>query len=452
MNNNKILYLRSQLAKKYMNLELEDFFKYKSSDVIYRVDNMANNVCNQIYLPLLKIISDLVIVAFILIFLSLVEFEILFTILLTIFIIFIFYDFLIKNKLLKIGYLINKYSARMVLDIQESINGFREIKSYQKEDFFIKKIIDSSAKNRKYQLQYQFISIIPKYVLEFIFIIIIVFIVIYLSLQSNMDSIIPIISTFIVGLIRLMPISNSILSSFNSIRVSKDSIDILYEDMNIQSLKYNNQVNLNFKNISLVNVSFGYNGKDKVIKNKNSTINKSDRVVISGASGKGKSTFVDIVAGNLHPTSGKIYINNKNHHSFKIKDLGYVSQKNFLLNDTIKNNIILNSKFNKKKYEKVINLTKLNENLDDQSINSEKVTVGEHGSKISGGQLQKISIARALYHGKKLLILDEATNALDSKSEYEILNNLIKDKSITLIVITHRKSQIYKNFNKNLII
>ena len=80
------------------------------------------------------------------------------------------------------------------------------------------------------------------------------------------------------------------------------------------------------------------------------------------------------------------------------------------------------------------------------------MTVGEHGSKISGGQLQKISIARALYHGKKLLILDEATNALDSKSEYEILNNLIKDKSITLIVITHRKSQIYKNFNKNLII
>ena len=452
MNNNKILYLRSELAKKYMNLKLEDFFKYKSSDVIYRVDNMANNVCNQIYLPLLKIISDLVIIVFILIFLSLVEFKILFTIILTIFIIFIFYDFLIKNKLLNIGYLINKYSARMVLDIQESINGFREIKSYQKEDFFITKIIDSSAKNRKYQLQYQFISIIPKYVLEFIFIIIIVFIVIYLSLQSNMDSIIPIISTFIVGLIRLMPISNSILSSFNSIRVSKDSIDILYEDMNIQSLKYNNHVNLNFKKISLVNVSFGYNGKDKVIKNKNFTINKSDRVVISGASGKGKSTFVDIVAGNLHPTSGKIYINSKNHHSFKIKDLGFVSQKNFLLNDTIKNNIILNSKFNKKKYEKVINLTKLNENLDDQSINSEKVTVGEQGSKISGGQLQKISIARALYHGKKLLILDEATNALDIKTEYEILNNLIKDKSITLIVITHRKSQIYKNFNKNLII
>jgi ATP-binding cassette subfamily C protein len=155
----------------------------------------------------------------------------------------------------------------------------------------------------------------------------------------------------------------------------------------------------------------------------------------------------------LKPTSGSIFIDkydlNKNSYKWQ-KIIGYVPQNVFLLDDTIKKNIafaIDNKEFNKSIFDSVIKKTQLNKfikNLKDK----ENTYVGEIGNKLSGGQLQRIGIARALYINPSVLILDESTNSLDVDTEKKIIQSLFTHaKNMTIFFITHRTHNI-KYFNK----
>jgi len=212
-------------------------------------------------------------------------------------------------------------------------------------------------------------------------------------------------------------------------------------------------------NLTLNKVSFHYKNRDKtIIDEVDFVINKNDFIGITGESGGGKSTLVDIISGLLNPKSGEIIIDGEKIKNLQqtnwLNKIGYLTQKNNLLDESILTNVTL--EFNKdnidiKLVNEVINKTGLNELINSlpEGIDTH---IGENGFAISGGERQRIGIARLLYAKKEILIFDESTSNLDNKNKENIIhtiNQLAKEK--TIIVITHDENVINNCKKKYLI-
>ena len=180
---------------------------------------------------------------------------------------------------------------------------------------------------------------------------------------------------------------------------------------------------------------------DHIFKNLNLRIDKGQFVGIYGRSGSGKSTLINILLGLQKPESGSILLNNEEinyNNDYFIEKLGYVPQDIFLFNDTLSNNISLfDDKINDKIFKDLIEKSQLENNF---KFMDKSFLIGERGKDLSGGQIQRIAIARSLYNNSNLLILDEATNALDEKTEKQFINTLYKLKNEkSMLIISHDK-------------
>ena len=198
-----------------------------------------------------------------------------------------------------------------------------------------------------------------------------------------------------------------------------------------------------FKSLQLSNVKFKYDDKKNILNNINLKINKGEKIAIIGESGSGKSTLINLISGLLKPTYGNVYLNKKKELNFS-NLIGYVSQSIYLSDDNLIKNISLKNETNEKDYKYILEIIK---NLKLQSINIHKV-VGERGSKLSGGQLQRVGIARCLFRNPEIIVLDEATSALDKNTEKQIVDYIFsKHNDKTIIFCTHKRSFI-KKFDK----
>ena len=207
--------------------------------------------------------------------------------------------------------------------------------------------------------------------------------------------------------------------------------------------------------IEFKDVSFFYE-KNKIILDKISFKTKKSKMYVIGESGSGKSTIFNLISRFIDPKKGNIFINDVNIKDVSLfslrQNISLVSQETMIYNDTFHNNISL-GKLNATKHE-VIKAAKL-ANIHDFIISQEKgydTVIGEAGSNLSGGQKQRISIARAFLKNSKILLLDEVTSALDSKTSKNILksiNELSKNK--TCIYISHDDYEINKNSQKLII-
>jgi ABC-type bacteriocin/lantibiotic exporter with double-glycine peptidase domain len=185
-----------------------------------------------------------------------------------------------------------------------------------------------------------------------------------------------------------------------------------------------------------------------VINDFNYEINYKDKIAIIGNSGSGKSTLMDLLLGLINPTIGSIKVDSQNlfviAKSYQ-KIIGYVPQNVYIIDDTLEKNIafgVPESEIDKNRIHTVVNLAQLDHvvaNLKGGIYGK----VGELGGNLSGGQCQRIGIARALYHDPKILFFDEATSSLDESTEKEILNTISKiSKDKTVIFITHKKDNL----------
>jgi len=219
-------------------------------------------------------------------------------------------------------------------------------------------------------------------------------------------------------------------------------------------LQENNKINdvedavslLEFKDkIELKNVSFAFHER-QVLKNINLEIPKGKKIAIVGVSGAGKSTFIQLLMRFFDVENGEILIDGINVKNVPQKDLRHlmalVTQQTTLFNDTVSNNISLGKIGDQKEVERAANLAHADDFIQKMPELYE-TNIGDNGTKISGGEQQRLSIARAIYKNAPILILDEATSHLDSNSEklvQDALQNLLKDK--TAIIIAHRLSTV----------
>jgi len=364
-----------------------------------------------------------------------------------------------KSRLSKIGKDRQYHDALKIQHLNQGLNGIKEIKLSSKEKEFSSIFNKHNLISIKNTAEHQFWISIPKYVLEFIGVFVFMAIAIFITKKGyDLKVFLPTIGLIAAATFRLLPSANRIIQSINNIRFGLPSADTLSSELKTKETreiqdKFENKVPLIFEKLNLANIAFCYpDTKKNIIENANFEISKGDKLGILGPSGSGKSTLIDVVTGLLKPESGEIKLNNTEINLSQknwYKKIGYVSQFIFLIDDSIKKNIafgIEDNKINQNLMDKSINTAGLNEFIQN-SPNGIDTKIGEFGARISGGQRQRIGIARAIYSNSEILVLDEATNAIDLQTEERIIKNINSLLNKTIIIISHRMSTI-KNCNK----
>ena len=338
--------------------------------------------------------------------------------------------------------------------ILETFGGIKDILILGRKNYFEKYFFKVSKERSRILKNYLTISQTPRYFFELVAIFGLVgFIFIMILIGKDNTELISILGVFVAATFRMIPSFNRIFSAFQNAKYYTSSVDLMYKEF---KSFYKNQTENNYikskdfnSKIEIRNLTFSYSkSKDLVLKKINLTINKGDSIGIIGESGSGKSTLVDLLMGLYKPKDGKIMIDgvdiHNNTRNWQNK-IGYVPQSIFLTDDSILKNIALGIDENLIDFELINSVVKASQlekfiHSLDEGINTQ---VGERGVQLSGGQLQRIGIARALYNQPEILILDEATASLDYNTEInvmEAIKNIKKDK--TLIIVAHRLTTI----------
>jgi len=370
----------------------------------------------------------------------------------------IFYLFFYK-KIKYLGYERQEIEVYRSKRIQEGIAGIKEIKSFGIESFFSEKYSTFSSKLSRNNYLYHVIQKTPRLYFEIIALSAIVLFCYYLIIiNTDLKIVLVTLGIVIAASLRLIPSANRFLHSYNSLKYGASSINSIHSEIKLKTkidISSNHNQKIEFKkNINFNAISFKYQNRDDyVFKSANLEILKGEKVAITGSSGSGKSTFLDLMMGFHNTSSGQISVDDEkiplNSKSWR-RLIGYVPQSIYLFDDTILENITLDfdkKNLDKKYFDQCIKTAELISMVNSlpKKINT---IVGEGGVKISGGQKQRIGIARALFKKPSILILDEATNALDKDTEVKIVNNLINNlNDVTIIMVTH-KLDLIKDFNK----
>lgn len=449
--------LNVTLFEKILNKDYNFFLKYSSSDFLSNLIK-TESVRINIFL-LFNIISSCIVSISIIVFaLYLIKIAVFIsgvTLLLTYLVIF----FILKNRISTTGKIISESVNHKISLSQESFLNIRDITLGKYHNYFLRKFEYVDKKLNKNLIINSLYSSVPGYFILVIATILLTLIMYYLSISNDsggLQSNLPFLGALILSAQRLIPQLQNIYSSIVGFRINSIQVKDVYLFFNEKNkpykLKYDNKKIFFKKTIKIINGSFNYNNNENnTLKNINITIRKNKIYGVYGSTGSGKSTLLDLICGLLPLKNGKIYLDDKIIKENKIHllrdKISYVSQFPSILNDTIASNIAFGVEKKNINFDKIYKVIK-SSNLDNfikQQPKGIDTIVGERGIRISGGQKQRIAIARALYSNKEILLLDEATNALDEKIEKIIINNLktyLSDK--TIIIISHRKSIIKK--------
>ena len=434
-----------RLFKNYTNLPYKRFVKRNSSELIKTIVNEASNL--SFYMQsLLLIFSEFftIVLLYTLLLLMNWKMTLVLTILLGAKVLFLL--FFLKKRIEKEGTRRSIMQSRFYKILNETFGNFKIIKLIQNEQKLYSEFSSISYGYAKANIVSNTLSQLPRLSLETIGFGVLIGIVVYVLFKYNdANFVLPIISMYALALYRILPALNRILSNYNTLLFLSSSLDIVYSD-----LSYTPQTEgkdfIDFKNkIELINVSFEYNKNKKVLKNINTTINKSDKIAFVGESGSGKSTLVDLIIGLYKPLSGEIIIDGKKLTSDNIKSyrskVGYIPQSIYLFDGTVGENVAFGYEYDKERIIEVLKKANIYDFL--SSKEGIDTLVGDGGIQLSGGQKQRIGIARALYSDPEILVLDEATSALDNETEAKIMDEIYEiSQDKTLLIIAHRLSTI----------
>lgn len=444
--------ISQRLFKNYMHQPYSFHLKNNSSKLIHNITSEVNLLSSSVVLPLSTLVSEILVLISVFILLLIIETKVVIIITFFLFIVSSFFYLITKKSLITWGYARQDHDSQRFKHLQQGLGGIKDIKLLGREDEFLKEFSTNTEELKKTAIKTGFISMVPRIGLEYLSILTISIILLIATIYDyEKEAIITSLAVFTAAAFRIMPSVNRIIANLQSLAHSLPVTERLYiEFFNETKNANHNKVlkNIFSQEINFKNVSFSYDGKNEVLKHISFNIKKGSSIGIVGRSGSGKTTLIDLMLGLLDPVEGIIEIDQFNLKSYKKEwqsNIGYVPQNIYLSDDSLRRNIAfgINEKLiDDQKIKKALeaaNLSKFIASLD-EGIHT---NVGERGVRISGGQLQRIGIARSLYHNPDVLILDEATSSLDVETEKKIIlevNNLKKSK--TIIFISHRLSAI----------
>jgi ATP-binding cassette subfamily B protein/ATP-binding cassette subfamily C protein len=330
--------------------------------------------------------------------------------------------------------------------IKESLGNYKYVKLKGNEENILS-VYDSSVEMfTRSEVVSNVLGIIPKSILEslgFSFLTAVVVFIIWA--YHDASKVIPVISMYALALYRILPSIHRMMQDVNNIIYYQNCMESVDESLR-QPVENEGSAPVCFdRSIRLEDIHFNYATGGEVINGVSLKINKGDKIAVTGESGGGKSTLVDIIIGIHKPVSGKVYIDetaidDDNIRSWR-KKIGYIPQSIYLFDGTVAENVSFGSIPDEEKIKRTLQMANIWDFL--AAKDGVNTMVGEGGIQLSGGQLQRIGIARALYDDPDILVLDEATSSLDTDTEQRIMDEIYNvSVNKTLIVIAHRLSTV----------
>ncbi|MCD7726111.1 MAG: ABC transporter ATP-binding protein/permease [Clostridiales bacterium] len=462
-NRNRMI---SRVMREFLNRPYEEYLGADIPTVFRLTDSDIPNAF-ELVLVMIQMVTEIVVSAFICIVLVVVS------PVMSIFIVVIFLVMtliitkVLKPRLNRIGRTNQSIQSRIAKWRIQSIYGLKDVKVLHREEFFVRNYYESGAIGANVARNYAVLNNLPRLLIETVFIAaMLLFIMIYMLRGGDISVLIPQLSAFAVAAIRVMPGTNRINTYLSQIAYSQPCLDYLYDNLTeSMKLDINGSVTgldgkrqeqkrqiLELKDkIVLDHISFTYPNTDKpIFTDAHMEVQKGQSVGIMGPSGAGKSTIVDILLGLLHAQEGTITCDGVNifdDYESWLGKIGYIPQSIYLIDESIRDNIafgIDRDKIDDTRIWEVLEEAQLKEFVEELPEGLE-TTIGDRGVRISGGQRQRLGIARALYHNPEILVFDEATSALDGDTEKAVMDavNSFHGKK-TMVIIAHRLNTIAK--------
>lgn len=463
---NKIWYtIHSDLFNYYLNQQYLFHVKNSSNTLLERLLQRTNAAIAGVIYPMHQIIGNTFSASLIIILLIYLNPSMAVILILFIgFFYFTLYRFF-KKKISDYGSYSPKFAQMMFKLVGESLKSIKDIKIRNNSEFFLKQFKKNAAKYCDNAVNFDFFLVLPRTVTEifaFSFIFFITLILLYFQ-NYEFSKIVVLLGLYIVGMHKLLPVIQNFFQQFTSIKFWEFSFSLIYDDLK-KAHQFKKEVDSKdakdrdkiFKNeINFKNIKYSYPNNEKFeFRIEKFHIKKGETIGIIGDSGSGKTTFINILTGLIDKNFGEIIIDDTSLDILRIKNfqkiISYVPQSVFILDDTIKKNIALGISENLITMDKIrysAKMANISDFIENDLINGYETIVGEDAIKLSGGERQRIGIARSLYDDKDLIILDEATNALDEKNELKVISNIKSKKDKTILIVSHNYS-ILKNLDR----
>lgn len=346
----------------------------------------------------------------------------------------------------------------------EAIQGNKEVLAFDRQDYFVNEYLKNMIGYNNSDVQMAVASVAPNYLIEVVCILgLLVAVAIQIVVTDNPGNLITQMAIIAVAAFRILPSLGALLGNVNTIVFNGPGLESAYETLTmVRELEnkgdsvddwqrtVDREVHLQ-KELVLSNISYAYPRTTKnVVDQLSMTIHKGDSVGFIGSSGAGKTTLADIILGLLKPQSGEILMDGTNindigrawHHV-----IGYVPQSIYMVDSSIRRNVAFGIDeilIDDEKVWKALEMAQLKDFVE-KLPNGIQTNVGEWGVQLSGGQRQRIAIARALYNEPDIIVLDEATAALDNETENAVMESIEALQKIkTLIIVAHRLTTIKK--------
>ena len=443
-------HLCTQIFTDHLNKKYEEASNMNTYELSKVMLSEVDQVIANIVRPVFNLSSHLFLVAGITILLLISDYVIALSSISIFLIVYLLVFKIARNKLNQLGKARSDSNEKRFNTVIESLNGLREIKMFNAIAITVNNFLKNSRDFSMSQATAATLAVVPNYVIEAIaFGGIILITILNLDTESaagpSLGESFSTLGLFAISFYRIKPSAQSIYQAFSNFKFGDKALNnvlnkILYLDEQTASspIKFN-------KKLCFKNISFNYNsGGNNIIDDLSFEIIKGEKVFISGESGSGKSTILEIICGLRMPSKGKYYIDDLSidHNNCKsLSDIiGFVPQDTFLLNKTVSENIAFGKSFEEINEQGVFDAAQIVEltNAITKLPNSFNSIIGERGKTFSGGQKQRLGIARAIYKNPEIIIFDEATSALDLNTEEQVLKNIIKNsEDKTLIVVSH---------------
>ena len=443
------------------------YYSFNKTDFEYIASKNRGKIYNNIYHEttnsgqaidnLIEIFTSSISIIFftLLLFLTSMQFSII--IFFTSLVIFLLNKIILQNYSKRIGNKEVELNQLISSSINDSLVSFKNIRIFNVMNEFTIYMRKHLENLRKIIVQWRVLTFATMPIIESLLVLVlIIFIIYWKNINEDLSVLIPILALIVVVGQRLMQQLSRLLVSINSFNRLKKSFSVIHESMNYhlnnKSNKFMNDYSSNLildkleEDIFIDNLTFNYNKTNNVFNNFNLRIKKGKITIIKGESGSGKSTLLELLLGILIPDEGEIRVNGNNllKYSNLYNKFLYVSQKNILFTDSIKSNVLFFLKnYNNDKFKDICKKLNIDDFVNDLPKGYDSI-IENSGENLSGGQVQRLCIARALIRSPELLVLDEITSSLDKKNEKNIFDSIFHImKGKTVIISIHKDSLDY---------
>lgn len=469
ISNNKFS-LQCEMLKIYMERPYEDFLSLGQAQVSRAVQNNVTGVFGALT-TILAFFTDFVTSVILVAAIVIINPVIAVSITIVLLFLLLMITAILKPVMRKQGIIFMENNTQNGKWFYQAVAGIKEIKVGNKEDFFQEQYNKYGKKTVIAERNNAVLGSIPRLLIEsFCMVGMLGILAVLMYRGKELSELLPQLSAFAVAAVRLLPCANRMSGYMTSISYQEPQIDEMLlnreeirqwkeneakrrkEKLKKENESENNTGNLTFKDkIQLSDITYFYPNTDvNILEHANMEIPIGSSVGIVGTTGAGKTTAIDILIGLLEPSEGSVLadgVDIQENYEQWLKNLGYIPQVIYMLDDTIRANVAFGyapEDIDDKEIWRALEEAQLKEFVEKLPKGLD-TAIGERGVRVSGGQRQRLGIARALYTDPDLLIFDEATAALDNETESAVMEsiNSLQGKK-TMIIIAHRLTTIEK--------